>query len=126
MNTSTLMQLLRENPKLADDIPSWLKRLNERNIERVVKTRVETVEATVFESFADANGGEATERDVLDALALLAAEPLLAEAKERSEKVEAAIRSGEVITSEDLKAAYLTSSDTVELSVVAVAEAVKP
>ena len=83
MNTSNIADMFRADPDLAKDVPGFLARMNAKTIERVTKTRVEIVEATVFESLADTMGGEATERNVKDALVLLAAEPLLEAEKVR-------------------------------------------
>ena len=95
MNTSNIADMFRADPNLAKDVPGFLARMNAKTIERVTKTRVEIVEATILESLADTMGGEATERDVKDALVLLAAEPLLEAEKVRHEEEIAAIIAAE-------------------------------
>lgn len=103
MNTSTIAVMIGKDPSITDDPAAFCKRMNEQNIRQVVRTRDVVVDEEKVVSFAELNGGPATERDVADAVAFLAAEPLREEAKERSEKLLSAIASGEVTTSAELK-----------------------
>lgn len=106
MNTSTIADMLRADPSIADDIAGFCKQMNERKNRRVVKQHVEIIDKEELYSFADTCGGECTEADVLAAMKIIDIEPLLMEAKERQAKVESAIACGDCVTIEDAIAKF--------------------
>lgn len=106
MNISSIADMLRADPACADDLPAFLKRMNERDISRVKTTREIVAEETVLESIADGCGGEATAADVATARALIAQEPLQREVEARLAKVRAAIEAGQVTTLDEAKTEF--------------------
>ena len=97
MNISAIADMIRADPSVVSDPVKFVFQMNEQTIEQVVKTRDVIAEEVRTVSIAELNGGPATEKDVQDALDYLRQEPLVAQAKEISEKLIAAAESGEVI-----------------------------
>lgn len=106
MNISTIADMIRSDPSIQADVPAFLKRMNAQDIKRVEQVRIEVEDVVTMLSMAELSGGEATERNVKDALALLAAEPLHKEADERFEKLRAAIASGEAKNTADIVSTF--------------------
>ena len=104
MNTSTLVEMIKKDPSILDDVPGLLKRLNEKTILHKYTVRERLVENETYISFAEQWGGEATERDVEEARKLVEQEPIKEEMHARLEAAKAAIEAGEIATVEDLKA----------------------
>lgn len=108
MNISKIVDMLKEDSRIVDGIPDYLKKMNDRNIEQIVEKEVVVKEAVIqLVSFAEMHGGLATERDVSDALALIKAESIQDEAKIRFEKLQIAIFAGEVTDTASLKAKFV-------------------
>lgn len=106
MNTSTIMDMIRDDSTIPDNIPAFVKRVNEKLFNQTVSTVQTVVTEEKVVSLAELNGGECTEQDVQYAIKLLANEPIQNEAKERFAKVQAAISSGEVKTIEEATAKF--------------------
>ncbi len=104
MNTSIIIGMLREDPTIADDVPGFLARVNEQNIRVVRQRHVEVIDEEVMVSLAERNGGPATERDVTDALQIMAAQPLLEQAANGFEQLRQAIMNGQCQSMTDVAA----------------------
>lgn len=102
MNTSKIIDMIKEDQTIKDNIPEFLQTVNEKNIEITVRSHVNVIDEIKIVSFSERNGGEATDRDVQDAIKLIAQEPLLLEAQKKYEEAVAAIQSGQVQSSSDL------------------------
>ena len=96
MNTSTIMDMIRQDPALMNDIPGFLARMNAKDIRRVDQVTRIVEEVVTFVSIAETNGGEATERDVRDAFALLVKQPLLEEVQNRANAATALIQGADL------------------------------
>lgn len=113
MNLGTIKTMIEQDPTISNDIPGFLTRVNEKNIKKVERV-ITTVEDVVsFTSYAEQNGGLATERDVQEALKLISQEPLLAQAKQKYENAVTAIQSGEIKNSSDLTNALSASLEII-------------
>lgn len=117
MNTSTLVNMIKEDSTILNDIPAFLKRINEKNILNKYSVKIETIENEEMISFAEQHGGEATESDIDYAVFLIKQEPLVDEVKARFEKVQALIQSGEVKDSTDIVAKLTEALDAVAVEV---------
>lgn len=102
MNTSTIVEMIKIDPTIENDISSFVKKMNEKTIRLSFKTKEIVIDSEVMASFAELNGGECTDKDVQYALSLMDQAPLLKEAEERLQKVKDAISSGEVSSVEDI------------------------
>lgn len=102
MNTSTIMEMIKADPSIADDPQAFITRMNEKNIRQVRNVQMVTSAEEYFTSIAEQNGGEATTKDVQYALELINKEPLLQELDDRYDKAQAAIINGEVSELPDL------------------------
>ena len=102
MNISTIVSMIKNDPKLTDDIPGFLREMNTQNIRRVDKQHTVIEDVVTMVSIAEMNGGIATAKDVQDALDLISQEPLVDEANTRLEKVLAAVRSKDVKDSSEI------------------------
>ena len=112
MNTSTILDMLRDDPNLLDDRKAFLDRMNAQfNV--VVKVHEQIVDEIISTSIAEQNGGPATDADVDYALKILEQRPLLEKADAISEKLKAAIVAGEVIDSSGLIQASTDAANAV-------------
>ena len=112
MNTSTILDMLRDDPNLLDDRKAFLDRMN-APFNVVVQVREQIVENTIITSIAERNGGPATDADIDYALKILAQRPLLEKADAISEKLKAAIVAGEVLDSSGLVQASTDAANAV-------------
>lgn len=95
--------MIKDDPSIPKDIDGFLKKVNELNINQVVKQAVIVQkEQTVLTSIALMNGGEATLRDVQDAIDIISQEPILQEAQDKYTNLISAIQSGEIKDSSDI------------------------
>jgi hypothetical protein len=106
MNISTIIDMLKADPSIENDILKFVERMNVQDQVQVVRTRDVVIDEERIVSIAELNGGPATEADVQAALSLIAQEPLVLEADKRIEQVKAAIASGEVTSSAELTAKF--------------------
>lgn len=109
MNISKLIEMIKENPKIVENRQSLLDQLNEKNIKQTRQKRIILVDEEVIISFAELNGGPATDSDIDEALKYISKEPLLLEAKERQVKVETGIIDGTITNTEDILSVYSNS-----------------
>ena len=98
MNIGYLIDLIKADAKLLDDVDAFLKKMNEKNITVVTKTQIVVAETEDVFSLADRNGGELTQADIDYAQKLIAQEPLNQKIEEKLRLVRDAISSGEVLT----------------------------
>lgn len=102
MNTSTIAEMIKEDPSILDDIPAFLEKMNLRNIKQIKNVEKIVNQEESLVSIADMNGGEATEKDVADAKLFLDSMPLLDEADTRYKKTVQAIQSGDVKSTQEI------------------------
>ena len=95
MNTSTILEMLHDDPKLLDDRAAFLAKMN-TPFDVTVEVRESVVTKTAKSSIAEQNGGLATESDIDHALELLRQKPLLAKVDEISKKIRNAVAAGEI------------------------------
>lgn len=110
MNTSTIIRMIQEDSNIINDIPGFVKRMNEPNqpIETITKEVI--IISQTFTSTAELNGGIASESDVQVALNIMSAEPHLEKTNELSNLLIAAFSSGD-------KTQMIDALNTVQLAV---------
>lgn len=67
MNVSNIIDMIRADPSILDDVPAFIKRMNEKDQHRVVSSHIEVVDEEVTFSLAEFHGGECTAEDVAEA-----------------------------------------------------------
>lgn len=103
MNISKIVEYIKEDSSITQDIPKFLTAMNLEDIDQVVEAaRVVREQITQRTSIAKMNGGVATNRDVQAAIILIAAEDLKIEANRRFLKVSGAITEGTVKNSSEM------------------------
>lgn len=102
MNVGAIVEMIKEDPTILDDIPGFLARMNDENIRQVQKKHTVVEDVVKYVSIAQLNGGKATNRDVKEAKAYFEGINPRQEAKERFEKLMIAIDTGEVKTSQEI------------------------
>lgn len=102
MNTSTIVDMIKADPTIIDDVPSFVTRMNTKNIRQIRNVQTVVSEEEYFTSLAEQHGGAATEKDVQYAIDLMSKEPLLQDLDDRYDKAQAAIINGEVSEVTDL------------------------
>lgn len=113
MNIGNLIDMLRQDPTLANDVPAFVKQLNEQNIPVEVTRAVVIQEAEiVMVSRAEQCGGFATEDDVAKAQAVMAKEPLFKAADAVKDLILSSIYSGEVTDKATVVAAFADTAKT--------------
>jgi anti-sigma28 factor (negative regulator of flagellin synthesis) len=106
MNTSKLVELIKENPGLLNEVEKFIEVANTPNILHKYTTREIVTENEEFISFAEQNGGLCTRADIEAAQKLIEQEPFHKEAEARIENLKAAIESGDVKSIDDMKAKF--------------------
>jgi len=96
MNLSTIATMLTETPEIMDDVPSFVKRMNEQDIRQVIRSHQVVIDEEILTSIAEMNGGICTERDVKEAYLLLARQPILDAVDEKAEQVKQVIAASDV------------------------------
>ncbi len=96
MNIGSIIEMIKQDPSIKDDVAGFLARVNEKNIRQVDVIRTEIIEHECFVSVADRNGGEAVEEDVMAAIKALEIVPLLEQADRVHEQNIAMIQAGEI------------------------------
>lgn len=103
MNIGLIVDLLKADPTIAQNIPAFIAKVNKQDTQQIQKSaRVVDEEVVVTTSFAEMNGGKATVQDVQNALKLIASEPLKSELDQRYIKVAAAIDAGQILNSQGI------------------------
>lgn len=110
MNTSTIMDLIRNDPTIAGDPQIFMDQWNAKDISQIIKVEKIVNEIIIQTSFAEQNGGICTQKDIDDAIELLRQEPLKAEAQKLFSVVQDAIDTGDIKTTADLKQAFASAS----------------
>lgn len=90
MNTSTIIDMIAADPKILDDIPGFVGRMNAKTITQTVRRHVEVVDETITISLAQQHGGDCTLANVAAAQAILARQPLV----DATEQIAAAALAG--------------------------------
>lgn len=98
MNIGHLIELIKSDASLLDDVPAFISKMNKKNITVVTKTRTEVADKEETISLAERNGGELTQADIDAALKIIEQEPLKQKAEDKFCEVLSAINSGEVKT----------------------------
>lgn len=106
MNQYILIEMLKDDPTILDDVPAFLERINRKDQTRTVRKHVEVVDEEVLFSMAEYHGGECTEEEVQRAAKALDAEPLHEKARQQFEAVASAITSGDVKDTTELSAKF--------------------
>lgn len=102
MNIGYLIELIKSDASILDDVPAFTKKMNTKDIPVVVKTRTEIVDEEDVVSLADRNGGELTQSDIDNAVKIIEQEPLKQQAEDKFNIVFDAISNGEVSTEDDV------------------------
>lgn len=124
MNTSTIINLVNNDPSILDNTQGFIDTMNDKTIKRVVSTKTIVEDVVEFISIADQNGGECTQRNIDDALFIMKQQPLFEEAKKRADAVFAAIQTGDAKTADDMAATFKNADIKPAIDVVAVPDGV--
>jgi hypothetical protein len=114
MNISTIVAMIQQTPEILDDIPGFIARMNEKNIQVVVKKRVVEIDESYLTSIAEREGGDCTEENIQQAIVFINKEPLRATVANATQRLEASIAAGEINDPASLYAAVRQIVDAAE------------
>jgi glutamine phosphoribosylpyrophosphate amidotransferase len=100
MNIGYLIDLIKADASLLDNVEEFIKKMNEPTIVVVTTTREIVAESEVTVSLAQRNGGELTQSDIDYALKLIAQEPLTKHVEDKFQAVLEAVKDGTAATAD--------------------------
>lgn len=104
MNIGKIVEMIRADQTIRNNVAVFLASVNTQNITQVVRTHQTVVDEQRTVSLAEMNGGPATQSDVDRAITVLDAEPIMQDFRLRTAQTENAVNNGTITTTAQLLA----------------------
>lgn len=126
MNIGTLAEMIASDASILQDVPAFLKWVNEQNVRRTRNVETVVNEEEYFESVAEMNGGKCTQADIDAAKLYLSQQPLIDAAQTVFDGIVTQVKDGSVKTTSDVAARFKAVDTATVDAAKAAGEEAKP